>query len=388
MSAQPSGNILALNSGSSSLKIALFTQGNGDEDLLAQGGATGIGRATGKIEIRSATGARLFVQDHVLESQSHALAKLVPVLRQLIGTAPIAVGHRIVHGGPKLREHQPLTASVMQELESATHFAPLHIPAALQLVRQAERLFPDALQMACFDTAFHRTMPEVATRMPLPKQYFDQGVMRYGFHGLSYESIVHRLGPQLPRRAIFAHLGNGCSVTAVLDGKSIDTSMGLTPTGGVPMSTRTGDLDPGVLLYLMRTEDLSSDELEDLVNRHSGLAGLAGGESDMQALVERAEKNDHAAELALATFCIAVRKFIGAYAALMGSIDLLVFTGGIGEHSAEIRRRICQGLEFIGLNTADSQHGKVKVMPSEEERQISRLCRQMLSAPTTQVLKS
>src|SRR5262249_5647611 len=179
-----------------------------------------------------------------------------------------------------------------------------------------------------------------ATHLPLPQRYFVNGVRRYGFHGLSYESLVHRLGPQLPRRAVFAHLGSGCSVVAVRDGRSIDTSMGLTPTGGVGMSTRTGDLDPGVLLYLMRTEKLDPDALEDLLNRQSGLAGLSCGESDMQALLTRADQHDPSAELAIAVFCNGVRKTIGAYAALLGGIDLLVFTGGIGEHSKRIRLEI------------------------------------------------
>jgi acetate kinase len=379
MSTSTSRTILALNSGSSSLKFGLFAPGEQDEDLLLQGMASGIGRQAGTIQIRSADGARLFSQDHVLESPYDALTQLSTVLREHMKTAPVAVGHRIVHGGPHLREHQPLTPAVIKELESAMHFAPLHIPQALKLVRMAEQVFPDALQIACFDTAFHCTMPDVARRLPLPKLYFDQGVMRYGFHGLSYESLVHRLGIQLPRRAVFAHLGNGCSVAAVLDGKSIDTSMGLTPTGGVPMSTRAGDLDPGVLLYLMRTDHMDSNALEELLNRHSGLAGLSDGESDMQALLERANKNDPAAELAIAAFCTAVRKFIGAYAALMGGIDLLVFTGGIGEHSAEIRHRICEGLEFIGLNPAHAGNGRVKVMPSDEERQIARHCRAIAS---------
>jgi acetate kinase len=204
--------------------------------------------------------------------------------------------------------------------------------------------------------------------------------MRYGFHGLSYESLVHRLGPDLPPRAVFAHLGNGCSLAAVHHGKSIDTSMGLTPTGGVPMSTRSGDLDPGVLLYLLRREQLGVDVLEDLLNRHSGLAGFSSGESDMQALLARAADNDHQAELAVSSFCSAVRKCIGAYAALMGGIDILVFTGGIGEHSQEIRHQVCRGLEFLGLQTNGLSNPRVKVMRSDEEGQIARHCRALIDS--------
>jgi acetate kinase len=370
------GDIVVLNSGSSSLKFGLYRRGGQDEEVVLNGSAQGIGRETGSIEIRSATGEQLAAQDHLLESQHDALQKLASVLKQHIHVAPTAVGHRIVHGGPHLRQHQPITPAVMATLETATHFAPLHIPPALNLIRQAQQSFPDALHIACFDTAFHQTLPDTASRFPLPSRYAEQGVIRYGFHGLSYESLVHRLGPDLPRRAVFAHLGNGCSLAAVLDSKSIDTSMGLTPTGGVPMSTRAGDLDPGVLLYLMRTERLDADSLEDLLNRHSGLAGFTDGESDMQLLLARAAKNDHAAELGVAAFCNAVRKCIGAYAALMGGVDLLVFTGGIGEHSDEIRRRVCHGLEFIGLRVDDP--GRVKVMRSDEEGQIARHCRALI----------
>jgi acetate kinase len=182
----------------------------------------------------------LVSQEQILESQPDALKTLAGLLERHLHASPIAVGHRIVHGGPHLREHQRLTPEVQKELEAAVHFAPLHIPAALDLVRQAEAIFPSCPHFACFDTAFHRTMPEVASHLPLPSRYFEQGVLRYGFHGLSYESIVHRIGTELPARSIFAHLGNGSSVTAVRNGQSIDTSMGLTPTGGVPMGTRTG----------------------------------------------------------------------------------------------------------------------------------------------------
>lgn len=371
-------DILVLNSGSSSLKFGLYRRGQNGEEVVMNGSASGICRESGTIEIRSASGERLASQDHVMESQHHAFAKVADVIKKKMSVAPVAVGHRVVHGGPQLREHQPITEEVIAKLELATHFAPLHIPPALKLIRQAQQTFPNALHIACFDTAFHRTLPTVAARFPLPTRYSEEGVIRYGFHGLSYESLVHRLGRDLPPRTVFAHLGNGCSLAAVLDGKSIDTSMGFTPTGGVPMSTRTGDLDPGVLLYLLRTEHFRVDDLEELLNRHSGLAGFSGGESDMQALLARAAANDSEAELAITAFCQAIRKCIGAYAALMGGIDLLVFTGGIGEHSEEIRRRICQGLEFIGLQANGESTTRVKVMQSDEEGQIARHCRALI----------
>jgi len=369
--------VLVLNSGSSSLKFGVFRRGDEDEDLLLEGSAEGIGRDNGSLKIRSADGKVLLSQEHLLESQQEALQKLASSLAQHLHEVPAAVGHRVVHGGPHLREHQLLTPDVVQQLEAAVHFAPLHIPQAVALIKQAQAIFPDCLHFACFDNAFHRTMPEVAAHLPLPVRYFEQGVIHYGFHGISYESIVHRLGDALPARAIFAHLGSGSSVAAVLDGKSIDTSMGLTPTGGVIMGTRTGDLDPGVLLYLMRSESMDADALEKMLNHECGLAGLSHGENDMQALLERSQNGDAPAELAISAFSLSVRKFIGAYAALMGGVDLLVFTGGIGQHSEAIRKRICDGLQFLGLD-AGSQ--KIKVMPTDEERQIARHCRQLLAA--------
>ena len=318
-------------------------------------------------------------QDHVLESQTDALQKLSQVLAQQQFAQPSAVGHRVVHGGPHLRKHQLLTDEVRQRLKDAVHFAPLHIPPALALIDEAMKIFGDVPHFACFDTAFHATLPPRAAQLALPRRYVEAGVMRYGFHGLSYESLVTRLGADLPSRAVFAHLGNGSSVCALRDGQSVDTSMGLTPTGGVPMGTRSGDLDPGVLLYLMRVEKLDADALETLLNRHSGLAGFADGESDMQALEKRAAAGDANALLALDAFATAVRKTIGGYAALLGGIDLLVFTGGIGEHSAAMRQRVCEGLAFLGLTEGDPA-GKVRAIHTEEEKQIARHCRTLLQS--------
>jgi acetate kinase len=304
------------------------------------------------------------------------------VLTEQHHARPSAVGHRVVHGGPHLRAHQRITADVRRQLHDAVHFAPLHIPPALALIDEAEKIFDDAPHFACFDTAFHATLPPRAAHLALPRRYAEAGVMRYGFHGLSYESLVTRLGADLPARAVFAHLGNGSSVCALRDGQSIDTSMGLTPTGGVPMGTRSGDLDPGVLLYLMRVEKLDAGALETLLNRESGLAGYADGESDMQALEKRAAAGDANASLALDAFATAVRKTIGGYAALLGGIDLLVFTGGIGEHSGEIRRRVCDGLAFMGLTESDPA-GKVRAIHTEEEKQIARHCRTLLRQTQT-----
>jgi acetate kinase len=267
---------------------------------------------------------------------------------------------------------------VLDTLSASVHFAPLHIPLALEVVRQAQETFA-APHFACFDTAFHRTLPEVSCHLPLPARYFEEGVMRYGFHGLSCESVLGQLRGSVADKVIVAHLGNGASVTAIHEGKSVDTSMGLTPTGGVPMGTRTGDLDPGVVLYLMRTKGLDADGLEKLLNQECGLAGLSGGESDMETLLRRCDAGDASAQLAVDVFCTEVRKQIGAYVALLGGIDVLIFTGGIGEHSSTARNRICKGLEAVGIDSlAGAENPKVQVLPSEEEVQIARHTRALL----------
>jgi acetate kinase len=368
--------ILVLNSGSSSLKFGVYRRGakNDDEEPLLTGSADGIGHDNGSLRIRSADGKTLAERKSTHESQSEALRVLASAIAEHIHQQPVAVGHRVVHGGPDLLEHQLITPEVLNTLRAATHFAPVHIPQALKLIAAAQSIFPSAAQYACFDDIFHKTIPEVASHLPLPQRFFDAGIRRYGFHGISYESLVHHFGASLPARAIFAHLGNGASLCALRDGKSIDTTMGLTPTGGIPMGTRSGDLDPGVILYLIRNESLDADALEDLINHKSGLVGLSSGESDVKALEQRSQANDAKATLALDVFATAVRKVIGGYIALLGGIDLLVFTGGIGEHSARIRNAASSGLESLGL-TAE----KIKIVPTEEELQIARHCHTMMA---------
>ncbi|MGA8503516.1 MAG: acetate/propionate family kinase [Candidatus Sulfotelmatobacter sp.] len=365
--------ILVLNSGSSSLKFGIYRRGASDEEAVLTGSAEGIGRGNGTLNIRSSDGTALVGEERIHESQSDALTALAAAIQEHIHTAPVAVGHRVVHGGPHLLTHQLITPQVLDQLRAAVHFAPLHIPQALALITAAQAIFSSAAHCACFDDAFHRTMPEVASHLPIPERYFDAGIRRYGFHGLSYESLVRRLGLRLPERAIFAHLGNGASLCALRNGHSVDTTMGLTPTGGIPMGTRSGDLDPGVLLYLMRNEKLGANELEDLLNHQSGLFALSAGESDVKALEERTVGNDPRAILALDIFATAVRKAIGAYVALLGGIDLLVFTGGIGEHSERIRSAATAGLEVLGV-TAD----KIQVVPTQEEKQIAFHCRALM----------
>ncbi|MGA8508636.1 MAG: acetate/propionate family kinase [Candidatus Sulfotelmatobacter sp.] len=365
--------ILALNSGSSSLKFGIYRRGANDEEPVLTGSAEGIGRGNGTLNIRSCEGTTLVARQSIHESQSDALTTLAAAIREHVRSAPAAVGHRVVHGGPNLRTHQLITPQVLDQLRAATHFAPLHIPQAVALIASAQSIFPSAAHYACFDDAFHQTIPEVASHLPLPQRYFNAGIRRYGFHGLSYESLVHQFSTQLPERAIFAHLGNGASLCALHNGVSIDTTMGLTPAGGIPMGTRSGDLDPGIFLYLLRNQKFTADELEDLLNHQSGLFALSSGESDVRTLEERARSNDLHASLALNIFGLSVRKVIGAYIALLGGVDLLVFTGGIGEHSDCIRSAATNGLECLGLTTE-----KIRVVPTQEEQQIARRCRMMI----------
>jgi acetate kinase len=384
----PEQPILVINTGSSSLKFGLYVQRDGDERALLDGLADGIGQPNGALEIKDPAGKILRSEKLNFTSRHEALTHAARWLAELSPGKPYAVGHRVVHGGPRLTQHQKITPQVVAEMQACVHFAPLHIPMALQLIAEAEQAYPDVPQFACFDTAFHRTMPETASRFPLSRELFDDGIRRYGFHGLSYESIVHQLGAKLPARTVMAHLGSGASLAAVKKGKSVDTSMGLTPTGGIPMATRTGDLDPGVLLYLRRAKGMDADALEKLLNHDAGLKALSGGTSDMRKLQEATAKGDSAAELALEVFCLAIRKTIAAYAAVLGGIDLIIFAGGIGEHSVEVRKRVCEGLGFLGvklddgLNQAnqqrisqDSSGIAVSIVPSQEDRQIARHCR-------------
>src|SRR6185312_4881316 len=356
--------ILVINTGSSSLKLGLYQPAGDDMQLLFEGLADNIGEDSSKLEIKDATGKIVHTDTTPLKTETTALDQATQLLHKLANITPTAIGHRIVHGGPRLTSHQRITPELIAELNNCLHFAPLHIPLALELIAAAERTYPNLPHFACFDTAFHTTIPEVASRFPIPREFFAEGIHRYGFHGLSYESIVHQLGSELPNRVVVAHLGSGASLCAIKDGRSIDTSMGLTPAGGIPMATRSGDLDPGILLYLMRSKNLSADKLEQLLNHDSGLAAISGGESDMRKLETSADPN---AQLAIDIFCMAIRKTVAAYAAELGGLDLLIFSGGIGEHSARVRNQVCDSLAFLGLTDE-----KIRVIPSEEDVQIAR----------------
>lgn len=330
--------VLALNVGSSSLKYGFYRVKDDHCEALftAQADAPG--------------------------GDADPVADILKALHERDLPMPDAVGHRIVHGGPNIREHALIDDDLMERLEEAKAFAPLHVPPAAEMVTRAREAFPGIPQVACFDTAFHATLPLVAKTLPLPADLREGGIERYGFHGLSYESIVRQLGDALPSRTVIAHLGNGASLCAVLDGKSVDTTMGLTPTGGIVMGTRPGDLDPGVLLYLMRERGYDAARLEKLVDRESGLKGLSGGTSDMRRLHEM---DNEASRLAQDVFVHVARKQIASMVASLGGIDLLVFTGGIGENDAVTRAAILDGLRWIGPF-------ECRVIRTEEDEQIAR----------------
>ena len=383
--------VLVINSGSSSLKFGLFESAGGEIRSLVRGAADGIGSDLGKVSLQSAEGNVLYNEPHAVRDQAHALELVAAQLSAHGLPAATAVGHRIVHGGPALREHQKITPVVLEQLEAAVHFAPLHVPAAVALIREAQRLFLGVPQFACFDTAFHRTLPEAAARFALPEKFGNDGLHRYGFHGLSCESILHTLGTAPPARLIVAHLGNGASITAIANGRSVDTTMGFTPTGGIIMGTRCGDLDPGVLLYILRSNGNNVAELEDLLDRRSGLLGISGKSRDMRELHQGS--GDPRVRLAIEMFARSAKKAIAAFAAILGGLDLLVFTGGIGEHDAAVRAEICEGLQCFGLRLDEpaNQRGLenissaqsqvlVRVLPSEEEIQIARHAYRLLGA--------
>ena len=270
-----------------------------------------------------------------------------------ISSDVVAIGHRIVHGGPKYLEHVSITPEVIGELRKIAPIDPDHLPGEIALIEALAKCFPGVPQVACFDTVFHRDMPTVAKLLPIPRKYIEQGVRRYGFHGLSYAYLMEELGrvakPQANAgRVILAHLGNGCSMAAVRDGKCVDTTMAFTPTAGLMMGTRSGDLDPGVLVYLMRQDKLHADQIDELVNKQSGLLGVSAASADMRDLLAMEQKNIQAAE-AVELFCYTARKSIGASSAALGGLDTLVFSGGIGENAVDVRRRICTGLEHLGV---------------------------------------
>ena len=314
--AGPQSVVLALNSGSSSLKFGLYRVNGSCTEALLSGVAEAIGEPNGRFNAKDSQRGPLNCETASVTSQQDAIMHIGKLLDGSKMPGPAAIGHRIVHGGARLRQHCLIDATVMQQLESAAAFAPLHTPSALSVIRFAQEHFPRLPQVACFDTAFHAGMPDAARVLPVPRDLQSLGIQRYGFHGLSCESIVHQLSTSLPDRLIIAHLGNGASVTAIKGGKSVDTSMGLTPSGGVMMGSRSGDLDPGVLVYLLRERKFDAVMLEDLIARRSGLAGVSGIGGDMRRLHAAAPSNPDV-RLAIDMFCYSVRKQI---ASMAGSI--------------------------------------------------------------------
>jgi acetate kinase len=380
------GRILTLNAGSSSVKLAVYVCGAGLTCAL-RGHLSGTGTSSARFSwSRGAdTGERVVDASAPDAAETLVLAWLDEhgVLEAIDG-----VGHRVVHGfdhtGPV-----PISPPLLSQLHDAAPYAPEHLPAALRLIEALAARAPGLPQVACFDTAFHHTMPEVARLLPIPRRYQRNAVRRYGFHGLSCEYLLDELrrlagDDAAHRRVLLAHLGNGASITAVRGGRSLDTSMGFTPAAGLVMGTRTGDLDPGVMLHLAQTERMTPQQFDRMVNHESGLLGVSGISSDMRELLARERCDTHAAS-AVALFCYQARKWIGALATVLGGVDTLVFSGGIGERSAAIRARICEGLAFLGIEVDEERNRTqaavvspaagpvvVRVIPTNEEAVIAR----------------
>jgi acetate kinase len=394
--------ILVINSGSSSIKFSIFEVhappgGNAPTVMprsLLEGELSDIGGAESTLTIQTVGGGsaeKSATKKVGIHGVEQAIAEVLDVVSGSGVPAFEAVGYRVVHPGPKLREHVRITPDVLVDLEAASAFAPLHDPEAVLIIRSFMKKFPTLPHYACFDTVFHQTMPAEASTYALPSEYAARGVRRYGFHGLSCESIVRQLkrAGDVPRRMVIAHLGSGCSVTALLDGSSVDTTMGLTPTGGVVMGTRPGDLDPGLVLYLLREAHRGdrAGQVEALLNHASGMVAVSGMDNDVKAMREAAASGNARATLALKIFTRSVTKAMGGFNWLLGGLDAIVFAGGIGEHDPHSRAEIAGGLEALGVNidpalnqavaggiqrisTQDSPTA-VLVVPSREDQMIA-----------------
>ncbi|MDQ3565662.1 MAG: acetate/propionate family kinase [Pseudomonadota bacterium] len=389
----PAARILTINGGSSSIKFALFEIRDSLRRIL-EGRIERIGLPEAALTVKGSEPAKNASRPVAAPDHAAAVGLLLDWLEERIGGNSLAaVGHRVVHGGPTYGEPQRVTREMVKELHRISSFDPQHLPAEILLIEAFHRRFPDLPQVACFDTAFHRDLPRVARLLPIPRRYEALGVRRYGFHGLSYAFLMQELarvaGAHAARgRVVLAHLGNGASLAAVHEGKPVDTSMAFTPTAGIPMSTRSGDLDPGLVGYLAHTEGMDAKQFDDMVNFQSGLLGISETSSDMGDLLERESEDPRAAE-AVALFCYQVGKWIGAFAAALGGLDTLVFAGGIGESAPVVRARICERLGFLGIaldekrNAAgaaviSAERGRVavRVMRTDEEWMIAQIvCR-------------
>jgi acetate kinase len=393
--------ILTINGGSSSIKFALFEAGEPLRRILA-GAIERIGLPTATLHVKGLSHADNISQLLTVPNHKVAVSVLIDWIEERSGhDALTAVGHRVVHGGPKYSNPQRITVEMVKDLRVLSPFDPEHLPEEILLIEALHQRFPGLPQVACFDTAFHHDLPRVARLLPIPRHYEAQGVRRYGFHGLSYAFLMGelvRLGgvKAAGGRIILAHLGNGASLAAVRDGKPVDTSMSFTPAAGVPMSTRSGDVDPGLVWYLARTEQMTAKQFDEMVNFKSGLLGISETTSDMHDLLDREAQDVRAAE-AVALFCYQVKKWIGAFAAALGGVDTLVFAGGIGENAPTVRARICDALGFLGieidqkrnaenatLSSPDAGRVKVRVIHTDEELMIARSVAHILNLGSTQ----
>ncbi len=392
--------IVAINGGSSSIKLAVFDACDPARRLLA-GGVERIGCRGATFHMTGTTPAETFRRPIAAPDHSAAVNALMDWVAERVGASAVtAVGHRIVHGGPKYGQPAQITAEMVADLQTASSFDPEHLPEELELTRAFHARFPDLPQVACFDTAFHHDLPRVARLLPIPRRYDALGVRRYGFHGLSYAFLLEELARLAGREAadgrlILAHLGNGASLAAVHQGKPVDTTMSFTPTSGVTMGTRSGDLDPGLAWYLERIEGVTGRQFHDMVTLESGLLGVSEISGDMRDLLE-CEAADVRAREAIALFCYQVKKAIGAFAAALGGVDTVVFAGGIGENAPTVRARICEGLSFLGVELDDARNAAgdgvisasasqvaVRVLHTDEERMIAKIVCRVLGIGAT-----
>jgi acetate kinase len=382
--------ILCLNSGSSSLKFALYQLEGASDTTLAEGSVERIGLPIGRLWVHDQASGAAVDEPGTFHDHPAAVQAAFAAMERLQLPALDAVGHRIVHGGAEHIAPERVDGQLLEDLRRLIPYAPLHLPAEIEGIEAVSVRFPQLPQVACFDTAFHRRMPELAQRFPLPRVFWDEGVRRYGFHGLSYEYIIDQVGAMSLGRAVIAHLGNSASMAAVHNGEPVDTTMGFTPTGGFMMGTRSGDLDPGLLIYLLTEQSYDAATLGQLLNDQSGLLGVSGISPDMRTLSERREHDAHAAQ-AIDMFCYQLRKTIGALADALDGLDTLVFTGGIGEHAAPVRWEVCRGLAYLGIELDAQQndrhatvissaksHCMVRVVSTNEDLMIARHTRTLL----------
>jgi acetate kinase len=411
-SSSPVNSVLTINSGSSSIKFALYRAtsspvgraspravpyaADAPMQRLVSGKLERIGLPDSSFSTKDKDGQE---QKLPIKAPNHRAGGdfIIRWLEENFGfDSVIGIGHRVVHGGPKFTSPQPLTRALVQELDRLSPYDPEHLPSSLELMGLFHMHYPQVPQVACFDTAFHSQMPRVAKILPIPRRFDKKGVQRFGFHGLSYSYLMEELqrigGSKVAKgHIILAHLGNGASMAAVRNGKSIDTTMGFTPAAGLPMSTRSGDLDPGLVWYLDRTENITGQKFHAMVHHESGLLGVSETSPDMRDLLAR-EKNDIRAAEAVAMFCYQARKWLGALTAALGGLDTLVFAGGIGENAPVVRARICDGLQFLGLKlhpnrnkvsapliSAPGSKVTVRVIRTDEEIMLARSVLHVLS---------